>query len=176
MTRCCTHSKSPALPSESEAVLSFLRRINGDQKLVAPICRGSLLVATSGIVRNRMTGFHLHHQYPDVVVRPTVEKFGGVWSEDKPVVVDRNLISSRHPDDMPHASRVAYGSPDPGLLKNTRSRRESTSRATARTPASCSGGARSASSIRPVATRSPTISGRRWTRQARPALFVAPAR
>jgi hypothetical protein len=29
-----------------------------------------------------------------------VEKFGGIWSDDKPVVVDGNLVSSRHPDDI----------------------------------------------------------------------------
>ena len=32
-------AKSPALLSESEAVLSFLRQMNGSNKLIAPICR-----------------------------------------------------------------------------------------------------------------------------------------
>jgi putative intracellular protease/amidase len=64
---------------------------------------GTLLVASSGIVKNRpVTGFHLRDEYPELVVRPVVEQFGGVWREDQPVVVDDNLISSRHPDDMPH--------------------------------------------------------------------------
>jgi protease I len=95
-------AKSPALLSKSEAVLSFLRQIDGERKLIAPICRGTLLVAKSGIVKNRrVTGFHLREQYPDLVVQPTVEKFGGIWSDDQPVVVDGNLISSRHPDDVP---------------------------------------------------------------------------
>ena len=96
-------ARSPALLSESEEVLSFIRSINDRQKLVAPICRGTMLVATSGIVKNRhITGFHRGDLWPDLVVRPIVEKFGGVWSDDGPVVVDRNLISARHPDDMPH--------------------------------------------------------------------------
>lgn len=96
-------AKSPALLSESEAVLSFLRHINGEHKLVAPICRGSMLVAISGIVKNRrITGFHLGDQYPELVVQPIVERFGGIWSDDRPVVIDGNLISSRHPDDAPH--------------------------------------------------------------------------
>src|SRR5262245_53666379 len=95
-------AKSPAILAESETVLAFLRRINGDQKLVAPICRGTLLVATADIVKHRrITGFHQAEAYPDLVVRPIVEKFGGMWREDQPVVVDGNLISSRHPDDMP---------------------------------------------------------------------------
>ena len=36
------------------------------------------------------------------VVRPTIEKFGGISVSDQPVVVDENLISSRHPDDVAH--------------------------------------------------------------------------
>src|SRR5262245_14673913 len=46
-------AKSPAILAESETVLSFLRRIDGEQKLIAPICRGTLLVATADIVKNR---------------------------------------------------------------------------------------------------------------------------
>jgi protease I len=96
-------AKSPAILSESEAVLSFLRQVDGERKLVAPICRGTLLVARSGLVKDRhVTGFHLSNQYPEFVIRPTVEQFGGIWSEDQPVVVDDNLISSRNPDDVVH--------------------------------------------------------------------------
>jgi deglycase len=40
-------AKSPAILSENENVLSFLRTLNGERKLIAPICRGTLLVATS---------------------------------------------------------------------------------------------------------------------------------
>jgi len=103
-------AKSPALLSDSEAVLSFLRRINADGKLVAPICRGTLLVAKSGIVKNRrVTGFHLREQYPQLVVQPTVEQFGGIWSDDQPVVIDGNLISARHPDDIPQFAGAIRG-------------------------------------------------------------------
>ena len=38
----------------------------------------------------------------ELVVRPTIEKFGGIWVGDQPVVVDETLISSRHPDDVAH--------------------------------------------------------------------------
>jgi protease I len=59
-------AKSPAILSENEKVLSFLRTLNGERKLIAPICRGTLLVATSDIVRGRhITGFHLSDQFPD---------------------------------------------------------------------------------------------------------------
>ena len=42
-------AKSPAILSKSEAVLAFLRHVNGERKLVAPTCRGTLLVAHSGL-------------------------------------------------------------------------------------------------------------------------------
>ena len=55
-------AKSPALLAESPDILAFLRKINDDRKLVASICRGSLLVAKSGIIKGRhLTGFHLHN-------------------------------------------------------------------------------------------------------------------
>src|SRR5262245_36479753 len=96
-------ARSPAILSENESVLAFLREMDARKKLVASICRGSLLVAVSGIAKGRrLTGFHLASEYPDLVIRPIVEKYGGIWSEDKPVVVDGNLVSSRHPSDMQH--------------------------------------------------------------------------
>ena len=95
-------AKSPAILAENPDVLRFLRAIDGGGKLVASICRGSLLTARSGIAKGRrITGFHLTDQFPDLVIRPTVEACGGVWVEDQAAVVDGNLISSRHPDDMP---------------------------------------------------------------------------
>jgi protease I len=96
-------AKSPALLAENQAVLSFLRKINDQKRLVASICRGSLLVAKAGIAKGRhLTGFHLDKEYPDLVIRPIVEANGGIWSDDKPVVVDDNLVSSRHPNDIEH--------------------------------------------------------------------------
>jgi protease I len=38
-------AKSPAILAESDDVLSFLRLVNSRKRLVASICRGSLLVA-----------------------------------------------------------------------------------------------------------------------------------
>jgi protease I len=96
-------AKSPALLAEDPSIIAFLRKINDDEKLVASICRGSLLVAKSGIARGRnLTGFHLNNQFPDLVIRPIVEENGGIWSDDKPVVIDGNLVSSRHPNDIEH--------------------------------------------------------------------------
>jgi protease I len=53
-----------------------------------------------------MTDFHLEEQYPELIVRPAVEAASGIWVSDEPVVVDRNIISSRHPDDLAHFSKA----------------------------------------------------------------------
>ena len=63
------------------------------------ICRGSLLVAQSGVVKGRnITGFHDYEQFSDLAIAPIVKELGGKWHDDQPVIIDRNLISSRHPD------------------------------------------------------------------------------
>jgi deglycase len=94
-------AKSPTLLAEDPAILAFLRHVNDDRKLVASICRGSLLIAKSGIARGRhLTGFHLDSEFPDLVIRQIVVENGGIWSDDKPVVIDANLVSSRHPNDI----------------------------------------------------------------------------
>jgi protease I len=100
-------AKSPAILAEDERVLSFIRELDRARQMVAPICRGTMLVATSGIAQGReITGFHLNDQYPELAVKPIVEEFGGLWREDKPVVVSGNLISSRHPDDIAYFSEA----------------------------------------------------------------------
>jgi len=100
-------AKSPAILAESDDIRSFIRQVNRQNGLIASICRGSLLVACSGIAEGRhLTGFHLASEYPELVIRPIVEKYGGIWREDAPVVVEGNLVSSRHPNDMAHFSRA----------------------------------------------------------------------
>ena len=100
-------AKSPAILAEDERVLSFLREMDGTKKMIAPICRGTMLVATSGVAKGReITGFHLSDQYPDLAVKPIVQRYGGLWREDQPVIVSGNLISSRHPDDVPFFSKA----------------------------------------------------------------------
>jgi protease I len=100
-------AKSPAILAEDKRVLAFLREADGKDKMVASICRGTLLVAISDVAKgHEITGFHLGNLYPDLVVKPVVEAHGGRWREDRPVVVDRNLISSRHPDDIAYFSKA----------------------------------------------------------------------
>ncbi len=98
-------AKSPVLLSRDERVKAFVRSIAEAGKIVACICRGALLAANAGIVRGRrITGFVgdsalSAEQYNELAVEPTVIGCGGIW-ENRRVVVDGNLISSRHPRDV----------------------------------------------------------------------------
>ena len=84
-------------------MLSFLRQINDQKKLVASICRGSLLVAKSGIAKGRhLTGFHLDKEFPDLVTARSSKPAVGFGAMTVPSVVDGNLVSSRHPNDIEH--------------------------------------------------------------------------
>ena len=98
-------AKSPAILSQDERTKAFVRAIAEAGKLVACICRGALLAANAGIVRDRrITGFISDselsaEQSSELAVEPVVVACGGIW-ENKKVVIDRNFISSRHPRDL----------------------------------------------------------------------------
>jgi len=93
-------AKSPALLVESAAVRDFVKDANARGIMLASICRGSLLLAKSGVVNGkRMTGFNDAKQFPDLVVQPHAEAAGAKWV-DAPVVTDGNLITSPHPDEV----------------------------------------------------------------------------
>ncbi|RJO65846.1 MAG: protease, partial [Myxococcales bacterium] len=62
-------------------------------KLVAAICHGGWVLASARILAGkRLTSFF--------AIRDDLEHAGAKW-EDKSVVVDGNLITSRAPDDLP---------------------------------------------------------------------------
>jgi protease I len=98
-------AKSPVTLSQDERVKAVVRSMAQDGRLVACICRGALLAANAGIVRGRrITGFVgdsalSAEQYNELAVEPTVVGCGGIW-ENRKLVVDGNLISSRHPRDV----------------------------------------------------------------------------
>jgi protease I len=98
-------AKSPVILSQDERIKAFVRAIATADKLVACICRGTLLAAYAGIVQDRrVTGFIGDNQlstdqYRELAVEPVVLNSGGIW-ENCRVVMDRNFISSRHPRDL----------------------------------------------------------------------------
>lgn len=60
---------------------------------LAVICHGPWLLVSAGLARGRqLTSFH--------TLADDVRNAGGTWTDDE-VVVDRNLITSRSPEDLP---------------------------------------------------------------------------
>jgi protease I len=78
---------------------SFVKDMNTAGKLVAAICHGpSVLCSAQGLLKGRrVTSFHS--------IKDDVVNAGAAW-EDAEVVVDRNLITSRNPEDLPAFSRA----------------------------------------------------------------------
>lgn len=78
-----------------EITKSFFQK----NKPVASICHGPWLLADSDVIKGRHLTSFWHDGVPE-----DVKKMGGIW-EDKEVVVDGNLVTSRYPMDLPDFMR-----------------------------------------------------------------------
>ncbi|MGH9659219.1 MAG: type 1 glutamine amidotransferase domain-containing protein [Bryobacteraceae bacterium] len=77
----------------------FVREMDAGGKLVASICHGAWVLCSAKILQGRRaTSFF--------AIRDDVEHAGACW-EDSEVVVDRNLVTSRKPDDLPAFCRAS---------------------------------------------------------------------
>jgi protease I len=82
-------------------VLKLTRDFATAGKLVAAICHGGWIPISAGVYRGvRVTG--------SPGIKDDLVNAGAIW-EDKPVVVDRNFVSSRKPDDLPQFCRGILG-------------------------------------------------------------------
>jgi deglycase len=91
-------ARSPALLAESPEVRDFLQQADARGIVLGAICRGSLLLAKSDVVKGgHVTGFNDANRYPELVVQSHAEVAGAVWV-DAPVVLDGNIVTSPHPD------------------------------------------------------------------------------
>lgn len=71
----------------------FVRDLDAQGKLVAAICHAGWVLCSAGILQGRrVTCFS--------AIKDDVVNAGGLY-EDAEVVVDRNLVTSRQPDDLP---------------------------------------------------------------------------
>lgn len=72
---------------------AFARAFFEQHKPVASICHGPWLLIDAGVVQGRkMTSYH--------TLQTDLKNAGARWS-DQEVVVDRHLVTSRHPKDLP---------------------------------------------------------------------------
>ena len=78
--------------TRAQAIAKSFFKVN---KPVSSICHGPWLLASSGLLNGR----HLTSFWYDGVPQD-IEKAGGIY-EDKEVVVDGNLVTSRYPGDLP---------------------------------------------------------------------------
>ena len=80
------------------AALALVRTIFEQGKPLAHICHAGWVLASAGVLKGmRTTSFS--------AIRDDLVNAGAIW-EDAAVVVDRNLISSRAPDDLPDFCRA----------------------------------------------------------------------
>ncbi|MBV8074380.1 MAG: type 1 glutamine amidotransferase [Candidatus Eremiobacteraeota bacterium] len=80
-----------------EKAQEFVRAMNEANKPIAVICHAPWLLASSGLAKGRsLTSFH--------TIADDLRNAGAEWT-DREVVVDRNLVTSRKPDDIPAFNR-----------------------------------------------------------------------
>src|SRR5579863_6460715 len=79
--------------------LQFVRDLNAHGKLVAAICHAPWVLCSAGILKGRKATCYF-------AIKDDVVNAGAHYS-DCEVVVDRNLVTSRKPDDLPAFCRAA---------------------------------------------------------------------
>ena len=74
-------------------VKKIIKKINSSKKLIGTICHAGWVLASADIVNGRrVTSVS--------AIKDDLEHAGAIW-EDKEVVIDKNLITSRTPKDLP---------------------------------------------------------------------------
>ena len=98
----------PAILAADPRFMNYIREMDGAGKLVTAICRGTYVLAASGIVKGRhTTGAHDNTVGKDwwyLSVKDKMIDAGALFDENQAVVIDRNLITSRFPGDIPQFS------------------------------------------------------------------------
>jgi len=90
---------APSVVRKIEKAREITRSFFEKNKHVASICHGPWTLADSDVVKGRHLTSFWHDGVPEAV-----KKAGGKW-EDKEVVVDGNLVTSRYPMDLPFFCR-----------------------------------------------------------------------
>lgn len=74
-------------------MVQLVQDINSSGKLIGCICHGGWLLASANILNGR-------HVTSYRAIRDDLVNAGAIWIDNE-VVIDRNLITSRQPDDLP---------------------------------------------------------------------------
>jgi len=85
--------EAPDRVRQMPEVLKFVIDMYEQNKLVAAFCHGPWILISAGILSGKKaTGY--------VGIKDDLKNAGAVYSDDKPVVEDGNIITSRHPRDV----------------------------------------------------------------------------
>lgn len=84
---------APDYMRRSQACLEFVKAMDGKGKLVAYICHAGWVPISAGIVRGRKAT-------SVAAIKDDMVNAGADW-QDASVVRDRNMVTSRNPDDLP---------------------------------------------------------------------------
>jgi len=90
---------APATVRKIEKARAIARSFFAKNKHVASICHGPWTLADAGVIKDRHLTSFWHDGVPEAV-----KQAGGLW-EDKDVVRDGNLVTSRYPMDLPAFTR-----------------------------------------------------------------------
>ena len=77
----------------SQSVLNFIKEMDKQKKTIASICHGAWVLVSANILKGRKVTCY-------EAIKDDVSNAGAEY-EDREVVVDNNLITSRMPDDLP---------------------------------------------------------------------------
>lgn len=86
---------APAVIREIKKAQEITKSFFEKNKSVASICHGPWTLASADVIKGKHLTSYWHDGVPE-----DVKKAGGIW-EDKDVVVDGNLVTSRWPADLP---------------------------------------------------------------------------
>jgi protease I len=86
---------APAVVRKNKRAQEIAKSFFEADKPVSSICHGPWTLASAGLVKGRHLTSYWHDGVPE-----DIKKAGGIY-EDKEVVVDGNLVTSRSPGDLP---------------------------------------------------------------------------
>ena len=86
-------TKNPDHLRRDKDILNFVTEINKDGRLVGAICHAGWVLISAKIVKDRKATSYF-------AIKDDMINAGALF-EDSPVVIDKNLITSRTPNDLP---------------------------------------------------------------------------
>ena len=89
---------APEKLRQSKAVIDAVKAFDAGKKPIAAICHGQQILISAGILKGRKATC-----YPGI--KDDLFNAGAVY-EDKPVVIYKNLVTSRRPEDLPFFAKA----------------------------------------------------------------------